>query len=247
MCFTAVHVVSDWVWRENVSKRSYEHLANYTVHTVHVCIGLPLYPPGVYDVLFPASKSVAVEDEVTVSTIEVTVEGGIHRRLCSVLNAPNLKARSQPCFAEPSHIISFIRLFKISISYLDFALAIVNHAVLGCHGLVGVQGGGVKGHLFHFRYAADGVGLTGTCSLVFVPPVTEELLEQSRLSSRWKNLDLRGKRVREGFKTTFKKLHLFVNMWKQDAAFWHDSCLCTHHFYLCRIGVTLVFDELLTR
>lgn len=105
MCFTTVLVVSDWVWRENVSKRSYEHLANYTVYTVHVCIGLPLYPPGVYDVLFPTSKSVAVEDEVTVSTIEVTVEGGIHRRLCSVLNAPNLEQDHSPVF--PSLHTSF--------------------------------------------------------------------------------------------------------------------------------------------
>ena len=90
----------------------YEHLANHTVHTVRVCVGRPLYPPGVYDVLFPASQSVAVEDEVTVSAVEVTVEGGIHGRLCSVLNAPNLKARSQPCFAEPSHVVLSTRLFK---------------------------------------------------------------------------------------------------------------------------------------
>lgn len=63
---------------------------------------LSFYPPGVYNVLLSASLSVAVEDEVTVSTIEVTVGGGIHRHLFTfVLNTPNLKARPQPFFNQP--------------------------------------------------------------------------------------------------------------------------------------------------
>lgn len=62
--------------------------------------------------------------------------------------------------------------------------------MLGCHGLVGVQGGGIKGHLLHFSYAANGVGLTGARGLIFVPPVAEELLKQGRLSSSGKYLDL---------------------------------------------------------
>lgn len=57
---------------------------------------LPFYPPGVYDVLLAASLSVAVEDEVTVSTIEVTIGGGIHSHLFTILNTPNLQATPQP-------------------------------------------------------------------------------------------------------------------------------------------------------
>lgn len=55
------------------------------------------YPPGVNDVLLAASQSVAVEDEVTVSTVEVTVVGRIHGHLVT-LNTPNLKARPQTVF-----------------------------------------------------------------------------------------------------------------------------------------------------
>lgn len=43
--------------------------------------------------------------------------------------------------------------------------------------------------------AAYGVGLSGARSLIFVPPVTEELLEQGRLSSSRKDLDLWEKQV----------------------------------------------------
>lgn len=82
--------------------------------------------------------------------------------------------------------------FNETCSYLNLALAIVHHAMLGCHGFVCVQGGGIKRHLFHFGYAANGEGFAGTCSLIFVSPVAEKLLEQSRLSSCRKYLDLQG-------------------------------------------------------
>lgn len=78
-------------------------------------------------------------------------------------------------------------------SYLDLALAVVHHAMLSCHGVVRVEGGGIEGDLFHFSYAADGVGLTGSCCLLPVFPVTEELLEQRGLSSSREHLDLEGK------------------------------------------------------
>lgn len=68
-------------------------------------------------------------------------------------------------------------------SYLNLALAIVHHAVVGGHSFVGVQFGGIEGDLLHFGYLADGVSLTGPCRLVFVFPVREELLKQSRLAS----------------------------------------------------------------
>lgn len=145
--------------------------------------------------LLAASQIVAVEDEVTVSTVEVTVGRGIHSHLFAILNTPDLKARPQPVLPKHTTLIH-LGLFKklLARSYLDLALAIIHHAVLGCHGLVGVQGGGIEGHLLHFGYATDGEGLTGARRLVFVPPVAEELLKQSRLSSRRKYLDLQGQR-----------------------------------------------------
>lgn len=75
--------------------------------------------------------------------------------------------------------------------YLEFALAIVYHAMLSCHGPIGVQAGCVEGHLLHFSNAANRVGLTRPGGLVFVLPVTEELLEQDGLGSRGKHLELR--------------------------------------------------------
>ncbi len=160
--------------------------------------------------LLAASLTVAVEDEVTVSTIEVTVGGGIHRHLCTILNTPNLKATTQTTCKADRTSLNYLSIDyqKLSAhSYLDLALAIIHHAMLGCHGPVGVQGGGVEGHLLHFGDAANGVGLAGTCSLIFVPPVAEELLEQSRLSSSWKYLNLQERRVREGYQAMFKYLH----------------------------------------
>lgn len=38
-----------------------------------------------------ASLIVAVEDEVTVSTVKVTIYGGIHRHLVTFLHTPDLK------------------------------------------------------------------------------------------------------------------------------------------------------------
>lgn len=143
--------------------------------------------------LLPASHSVAVEDEVTVSTIELTIGGGIHRHLIAVLNAPNLKGRIKPTSPHCFICNGLKKEQLVTHSYLNLALAIIHHAVLGCHGLVRVQTGGIERHLCHFGNAADGVSLTGACSLVFVPPVTEELLKQSRLTSGRKNLDLQGK------------------------------------------------------
>lgn len=46
--------------------------------------------PGVNDVLLSASLSVAVEDEVTVSTVELTIGGGLHRLFITTLNSPDL-------------------------------------------------------------------------------------------------------------------------------------------------------------
>lgn len=62
----------------------------------------------------------------------------------------------------------------------------------GCHGFVCVQGGGIKRHLAHFGYVVVAERFSGTCSLIFVSPVAEKLLEQSRLSSCRKYLDLQG-------------------------------------------------------
>lgn len=74
-----------------------------------------LYPPGVYEVLLTASHFVAVEDEVTVSAVELTVGGGINRHLFAVLNTPNLKARSQPVLltlTTPPFIWAFLKKTK---------------------------------------------------------------------------------------------------------------------------------------
>lgn len=52
---------------------------------------LSLFSPGVDDVPLGASLIVAVEDEVTVSTVKVTIYGGIHRHLVTFLHTPDLK------------------------------------------------------------------------------------------------------------------------------------------------------------
>lgn len=119
-----------------------------------------------------------------------------------VHHSQHAKSESQitTCLSQPYHTFSSGPFKKklLAHSYLDLALAIIHHAVLGCHGLVGVQAGGIEGHLLHFGYAADGEGLTGARSLVFVPPVAEELLKQSGLSSPWKYLDLWGEPGQRG-------------------------------------------------
>lgn len=135
-------------------------------------------------------QPVAIQDQVAVSTVEVTVRGGVHRHPLS-LDTPNLEAKTTPCYPQAHHNDPSSPSFQMSaLSYLDVALAIVHHAVLGGHGLVGVQGGGVEGHLGHLGDAADGVGLAGARGLVFVLPVAEELLEHGGLGSCRKNLDL---------------------------------------------------------
>lgn len=111
-------------------------------------------------------------------------------------------------------------------SYLDFALAIIHHAVVGGHGLVGVQGGGVEGDPRNFGDAADGVGLSHSCRLIFVFPVTEELLKQSQLTSSGDHLDLRERRH------TVKRVLTEC---------FEECCFS----YLSVYGVALVCDELL--
>lgn len=73
---------------------------------------------------------------------------------------------------------------------LDFPFAVVHHAVMCRHGFVGMERGGVEGHLFNFGDAPDGVGLTGASGRILVFPVAEKLLEQSGLSSSRQHLDL---------------------------------------------------------
>ena len=89
----------------------------------------------------------------------------------------------QNYYENPHLVISIV--VQCCVFYLDLALAVVHHVVLGGHVVVGVEGGGVEGHLLHLGDAADGVGLTGARGLVLVLPVTEELLEQSGLASCW--------------------------------------------------------------
>lgn len=78
----------------------------------------------------------------------------------------------------------------VGATHLDLALAIIHHTMVCSHGLVGVQGGGIEGDLRNFSYAADGVGLGDSRRLVFVFPVTEELLKQSHLATSGDDLDL---------------------------------------------------------
>lgn len=85
---------------------------NDSAHAVQVCIELSFHPPGVYDVLLAASQFVAVEDEVTVSTIKVTVGRGIHRQLVTVLDTPNLKTRPQSVLSKLSHTVFCCRHLK---------------------------------------------------------------------------------------------------------------------------------------
>lgn len=96
------------------------------------------YPPSVYDVLLPWSLSVAVEDEVTVAPIEVTIRGGIHGHICTILDTPDLEHQTQSLKKTKTLQLCLpVLLFHfLTPSYLDFALAIVHHAVLRCHGFV---------------------------------------------------------------------------------------------------------------
>lgn len=65
-----------------------------TQTTLCLCLCRPSFSsPGVYDVLLAAPRSVGVEDEVTISSIEVTIHGGIHWYAGTVLNTPDLKGR----------------------------------------------------------------------------------------------------------------------------------------------------------
>lgn len=87
---------------------SLEFILYYINYSVHMFV----YPPGVYDVLLTPSQPVAVEDEVTVSTIKMTIGGGLHSHPFTVLNTPNLKARQQPVLPQHSHtVFSFLADF----------------------------------------------------------------------------------------------------------------------------------------
>lgn len=141
--------------------------------------------------LLTASRLVGVEDEVTVSAVKVAVRGGIHRRQVAFLHTPDLK-RSRGSSPPPPRMLH-TGLF-LAHAYLHLPLAVIHHAVLGGHGVVGVQLGGVEGDLLHFGDPADGVSLTGTSRLVSVSPVREELLEESRLPSSRQHLDLQKKK-----------------------------------------------------
>lgn len=142
--------------------------------------------------LLAASHIVAVEDQVTVSAIKVTVCGGIHGHLVAFLHTPDLKnfKKANGRLCDPSGLLLLAIFPQPARSYLDFALAVIHHAVVGGHGLVVVQGGGIEGDLRNFGDAADGVGLSHSCRLIFVFPVTEELLKQSRFASSRDHLDL---------------------------------------------------------
>lgn len=87
------------------------------------------------------------------------------------------------------------RIYRDGFFYLDFPGPIVHHAMLGGHGLVGVQRGGVEGDLLHVRNATDGVGLAGARGLVLVFPVGEELLEERSLAPCWHDLDLQAEEM----------------------------------------------------
>lgn len=97
------------------------------------------------------------------------------------LHSPHARSK-KPANDQRSHQ-SRCSYRPCSHSYLDLALAIIHHTVLGGHSVVAVQRGGIEGDLLHFGNLADGVSLTGTCGLIFVFPVREELLKQSRLTS----------------------------------------------------------------
>ena len=62
--------------------------------------------------------------------------------------------------------------------------------MLGGHGLIVVQGGGVEGNLFHHGDGAYGVGLSWAGGVVLGLPVAEELLEQGALPPSWRDLNL---------------------------------------------------------
>ncbi len=62
--------------------------------------------------------------------------------------------------------------------------------MLGRHGVIAVELGGIKGNLLHVGDSADGEALTRACGLILVQPVREELLEQHCLTTGWHDLDL---------------------------------------------------------
>lgn len=73
---------------------------------------------------------------------------------------------------------------------LDFAGAVIHHAVLGSHGSATMQFGGVEGDLLNVGDSTDGVGLTWACGLILVQPVKEELLKHGGFTPCWHDLDL---------------------------------------------------------
>lgn len=147
-----------------------------------------LYSPVVDDVLFTAPLLVAVQNEVAVTPKELPMGGGVHCDSVSALYTPDLQPKRKRTrgvsHAEPTEDRGFavpasyrpqtLRKFTLADRksvYLDLAGAVVHHAVLGSHGLVSVQGGGIEGHLLHLRNLANCVGLGGTCGFILVLPV----------------------------------------------------------------------------
>lgn len=88
-------------------------------------------------------------------------------------------------------------LFKSILFYLDtphphlfLSIAVVQHAMLGCHGIRVVQRGSVKWHLGNPGNAVSNVGHAMTHRLVLVTPVLEELFEEGRLTHLRQDLHL---------------------------------------------------------
>lgn len=73
---------------------------------------------------------------------------------------------------------------------LDFPGAVVHHAMLGSHGWVFVEFGGVEGDLLHLGDFPEDVRGAGASGLILVQPVVEELFKQRGLAPFWQDLHL---------------------------------------------------------
>lgn len=66
------------------------------LHKVVICFPTSaFFSPGVYNVPLAGSQCVAVEDDVTISTIEVAIVGRIHWNPGAILYTTDLEARRQ--------------------------------------------------------------------------------------------------------------------------------------------------------
>lgn len=66
--------------------------------------------------------------------------------------------------------------------HLNLSGAVVHHRVLGSHGGLGVEEGGVEWNLLHVGDGAQHIGLSRARGVELVLPVPEELLEQGALA-----------------------------------------------------------------